>query len=349
MNKWMSRAVGTVGVAGGMLLLGAGVAHADDSVTPGALDELSGSNLGATLDTPGSEMSAGMVDNGPLALQKNNGELGTTLHTPGANGESRDVFVGGRAPDALGAVPGNDLMPNGLRSWGLSQSSLLPGTAASTPRTAASTQGTGAERTPVQQGQSAPVIPVMGTLSQLPLSSLPVPGLGTSPLGALTGTTGNLSGADGATGRLSGATGSGLSGTTGRSGGTEGVPSMAGLPSVGGVPFVDSSLPVLTGQGLPPVPTSPMRGNIKPVNDVTVPLGESTTESAPDLAALQYVPFVGNVLQNNKVSGVPSLDESYLPRHAAAASPRHAAAEEALPVVGGLPLVGSLPLIGSLL
>jgi hypothetical protein len=120
MNKWMSRAVGTVGVAGGMLLLGAGVAHADDSLTPGALDELSGSNLGATLDTPGSEMSAGMVDNGPLALQKNNGELGATLHTPGSNGESRDVFVGGRAPDALGAVPGNDLMPNGLRSWGLS-------------------------------------------------------------------------------------------------------------------------------------------------------------------------------------------------------------------------------------
>src|SRR4051812_3075317 len=32
MNKWFRRAVGTVGIAGGVLLLGAGTAHADDSV-----------------------------------------------------------------------------------------------------------------------------------------------------------------------------------------------------------------------------------------------------------------------------------------------------------------------------
>jgi hypothetical protein len=335
MNKWMNRAVGTVGVAGGMLLLGAGVAHADDALTPGAPDDLSSSNLGATLDTPGSQASAGMVPNGPLALQKNDGRLGATVHTPGANGESRDVFVGGRAPDALGAVPGNDVMPSGLRSWGLTQQSLLPGTAT--------------ERGTAPTAQSAPVVPVMGTLSQLPLSSLPVPGLGTSPLGAVSGTTGNLTGADGATGKLSGAANS----VAGRHSATE---SIGGFPDVAGVPLVGGNLPVLTGQGLPPAPVNPLQGNVKPVNDMTIPLGsaggestESTTE-ATSVPGLQYVPLVGQVLQNNTVSGVPQLSEAYQARHAAATGGRHAAAEsgrhaapeESLPVVGGLPLIGNL-------
>ena len=37
MNKWFRRAVGTVGIAGGALLLGTGAAQADDSV-PAAED-----------------------------------------------------------------------------------------------------------------------------------------------------------------------------------------------------------------------------------------------------------------------------------------------------------------------
>src|SRR5688572_7489269 len=41
MNKWFRRAVGTVGIAGGILLLGAGNANADDAaLTPGLLDDL---------------------------------------------------------------------------------------------------------------------------------------------------------------------------------------------------------------------------------------------------------------------------------------------------------------------
>ena len=41
MNTWFRRAVGTVGLAGGMLLLGAGAAHADDTaLVPGQLDDL---------------------------------------------------------------------------------------------------------------------------------------------------------------------------------------------------------------------------------------------------------------------------------------------------------------------
>ncbi|WP_238008783.1 hypothetical protein KZZ52_02800 [Dactylosporangium sp. AC04546] len=39
MNTWFRRAVGTAGVAGGMLLLGAGAAHAADETAPGQLDD----------------------------------------------------------------------------------------------------------------------------------------------------------------------------------------------------------------------------------------------------------------------------------------------------------------------
>src|SRR5438552_12403699 len=75
MNKWLNRAVvGTVGgvsVAGGMLLLGTGAAHADSVVpTTGTLDNVfrpaPADNLGLSVDTPGSTVSSGMVDEGPL-------------------------------------------------------------------------------------------------------------------------------------------------------------------------------------------------------------------------------------------------------------------------------------------
>src|SRR5262245_49952321 len=117
MNKWFRRAVGTVGVAGGILLLGAGTAHAEDvATTAGALDDLISpagdlaalngpDNLGATLDTPGARWSAGTMDGGPFAFGPNNGELGATLHTPDENGQPRDVFAGGRLPDLLRGLP----------------------------------------------------------------------------------------------------------------------------------------------------------------------------------------------------------------------------------------------------
>src|SRR3954465_7708510 len=65
MNKGFRRAVGTVGIAGGVLLLGAGTAHADDSVPAaqdpqllhGLFDDLltpagGPSNLALGMDTP---------------------------------------------------------------------------------------------------------------------------------------------------------------------------------------------------------------------------------------------------------------------------------------------------------
>src|SRR5690349_16390036 len=200
MNKWFNRAVGavgTVGTVGGLLLLGAGAAHADSVVpTTGTLDDVfrpaPADNLGLSLDTPGSTVSTGMVHDGPLAVQKNDGLTGAVLHTPGENGQSRDVFATGRLPDPLSALPANDLMPSG----------------------ATMTEGR----------HSAPSLPVLGTLSSLPLpSNLPVVGNATKAVPGL--------------------------GSTSH---TEGLPVVGGVP-----PLLGGNLPALTGQGLPPVPGIP--------------------------------------------------------------------------------------------
>jgi hypothetical protein len=290
MNKWFNRAVGavgTVGTVGGLLLLGAGAAHADSVVpTTGTLDDVfrpaAADNLGLSLDTPGSTVSTGMVDDGPLSVQKNDGLTGAVLHTPGENGQSRDVFATGRLPDPLSALPANDLMPSG----------------------ATATEGR----------HRAPSLPVLGTLSSLPLAgNLPVVGNATNVTKAVPG--------------------------LGSAGQTEGLPVVGGVP-----PLLDGNLPALTGQGLPPVPGIPARGTLNPVNDMAIPVGQ--TESVPAVPAVPPVPFVGDVLQNNSVRGIPVLDQvTYQPRHADAA--------EGLPNVSGLPVgngtANSLPLIGSLL
>ena len=234
MNKWMNRAVaGTVGIAGGVLLLGAGAAHADSVVpTTGTLDDVfrpaPADNLGLSLDTPGSTVSTGMVDEGPLSVQRNDGLTGAVVHTPGENGQSRDVFATGRLPDPLSALPSNDLMPGS--ALGVPQ----PGASEGKHRAAA-----------------APGLPVLGTLSSLPLpGNLPVVGNATKAVPSL---------------------------------GSAGQPEA--LPLVGGVPqLVDGNLPALTGQGLPAVPGLPVRGTVKPVNDMAIPLGQpgSATESGTE-------------------------------------------------------------------
>jgi hypothetical protein len=78
MNKWFRRTVGTVGIAGGIWLLGAGAAHADDAAVKdpqqlnGLFDEIltpagGPNNLGLSLDAPDRKMSTGLVPGGPLA------------------------------------------------------------------------------------------------------------------------------------------------------------------------------------------------------------------------------------------------------------------------------------------
>jgi hypothetical protein len=284
MNKWFRRAVGTVGVAGGMLLLGAGAAHAEDTApTAGALDDLISpagdmatlggpDNLGVTVDTPGARWSAGALDDGPVAFGPNTGEVGATVHTPGERGQARDVFAGGRLPDVLRSLPAQDLLEmHGLHG---------------------------------------------------------------------------LSG-------LSPTTGDGLVPSGGRGLASSATERTEALPNVTGLPLVDGHLPVLAGQGLPPLDATSVRGTLRPVDDFAIPVGGRDTEAA--------LPVVGDVLENNAVRGLPSLPEvlnSYLPRHAVpdteslplvGSLPRHAAPDtESLPLVGSLPLTG-LPLVGNLL
>src|SRR3712207_1062649 len=119
MNKWFRRAVGTVGIAGGILLLGAGAAHADDSVPAakdpqqlnGLFDELmkptgGPSNLGLSLDTPGNRrLSTGLVPGGPLATSEHHGQPGAVAHTPALRGLPRDPFVNAPIPGVLGNLP----------------------------------------------------------------------------------------------------------------------------------------------------------------------------------------------------------------------------------------------------
>jgi hypothetical protein len=344
MNKWFRRAVGTAGVAGGMLLLGAGAAHAADNsaLTPG--DDLftpagGASNTGLALDTPGTRISTDSPDGGPLSVHPNQGQTGAILDAPGVGSGPGNQISGETGwPDVLRAVPLDSIVP--MSNMGMpassTESAFAPG------------------------GVSTPASPVFGLLSGLPL-----PGL--SSLGGQSdGGVAPVNGTDAFVNTESAPL-------------TEALPGLAGLPTPQGLPDFRSAypltadLPVLSGRGLPAVGSStPLTGTVHPVNDMAVPLGGSpATESAavPGLGGVQ------SLLQDNAFSGVPGLSglpvvgnltSAYTPKHAGArhaAGPRHAAADadaqsgstesgydfsgsgftEGLPLAGGLPLVGSLP------
>jgi hypothetical protein len=178
MNKWIRRAVGTVGIAGGALLLGTGTAQADDSVTAandpqllhGLVEDLFSptGGPGLSLDTPGHRTTVGLRPGGVVQASGNQGEVGVVLHAPDGNGERRDVFVGGRPPDVFNALPVSDAVPfDGL--------GLRPA-----PAAAAAPQGESL------RGESLPVpdmpVKVLPALGGLPLGGLPLGGL---PLGGL--------------------------------------------------------------------------------------------------------------------------------------------------------------------
>jgi hypothetical protein len=123
MNKWIRRTAGTVGIAGGALLLGT-AAHADSPVLadPQALTNVADaanldggvSGLGVSVDTPGQRDTVGLLPDGGNALRSgtNNGELGATVHAPTQGGQPRDIFANtGRTPDLFQALPITDVVP----------------------------------------------------------------------------------------------------------------------------------------------------------------------------------------------------------------------------------------------
>src|SRR3954466_11271972 len=100
MNTWFRRAVGTVGIAGGVLLLGAGAAHADDSV---AKDPQQLHGLFDDLLSP----TGGPGNSGLRLAEVHKGQLPTD-----------SLPAGTRVPGVLGALPISDAS----RATGLARS-----------------------------------------------------------------------------------------------------------------------------------------------------------------------------------------------------------------------------------
>ncbi|MER7004708.1 hypothetical protein ABT297_16895 [Dactylosporangium sp. NPDC000555] len=105
MNTWFRRTVGTVGIAGGMLLLGAGAAHADDTaLAPGQLDDLFS--------------PAGGPNNQSLQLQAHSDRIDTSAALTAENGQhatstalSTDRLIGRQMPGVLDGLPLSGLVP----------------------------------------------------------------------------------------------------------------------------------------------------------------------------------------------------------------------------------------------
>lgn len=350
MNTWFRRAVGTVGMAGGILLLGAGAAHADDTLVPGQLDDLFS--------------PAGGPNNQSLQLEAHGSRIDTTA------GSSTEA---GRRTTAASTTTrgGGQQLPDVLRTLPLS--TVLPTDSLGLPRTTSSR----ASNLPAVQSlpgglpteDSVAALPLVGSLQQLGL-----PGMAGMPVAAgdtLRGT----SIADSRTAFPS------LPSDTEAAG----LPLVGGLPLVNGLPIQGTLKPI--DDFAIPIGAAGQRSGNQRVQRIQSSQG---TEADTGLPLVGELPLGGSdVLKNDSVTGVPVIggvgptpgvsttavanrfvpttgalpqaasqlplvaEKTYAPKHSTMYSPRHSAAEEGLPVVGGLPLVGGLagglPLVGGLL
>ncbi|MGI5246824.1 hypothetical protein [Dactylosporangium sp. CA-139066] len=328
MNTWFRRTVGTVGIAGGMLLLGAGAAHADDTaLAPGQLDDLF---------TP-----AGGPNNQSLQMQAHGDRIDTsaasTTNEAGGRTTSaslRTNSLNGRPmPGVLTGLPLSSLVPTESLGLPRTTSSRLPGL----PPLPTSTAGT---------EDSLAALPLVGPLTNL--SQLGLPG---------TDTLQGASIADTSTAFPAAAK------PSPRRAKTEALPLVGGLPLLGNglpvrgtlKPVDDYGIPIgaateddaTEAAGLPVVGDLPLGGSDVLKNDsvtgVPVIGGVGPTPGVSTSAvANRFVPTTGALPQ--ATSGLPLLTESaYAPRHASSYTPRHSSSsEEALPLVTGLPAVGGL-------
>ena len=337
MNKWFRRAVGTVGIAGGICLLGSGAAHADTSSSAvpdtqrlaGLLDSLftpagGPTNLGLTLDTPSARTDAGLVPKGPFAVSHGTGHTGLTAHALTAGGRPQNIALPDRVPDVMSGLPITDVLP--LKDLG--------GLALAPARTE-STGGTALTGLPLLSSLPLDGVPIEG----LPLHGLPLAGL---PLDGLAGTdgvpvVGGLAGALPVAGTLpdAGSVAGVLPGALSRAGSVAGV--LPGAGSVAGVlPGAGSAAGSTTAAGLAGGYGGALVRELSGVD--SLPLGGA----APDAGAL-----VGGLAGADPLSGVlPAA--SALP---IGALPVFDTLANGLPLTdklsrGGLPL-GSLPGAGS--
>ena len=127
MNTWFRRAVGTVGLAGGILLLGAGAAHADDSaLVPGQLDDLFSpaggpNNQSLQLEAHGSRIDTSAASSSQAGRRTTTTQVGSQLSRP--SGSS------GQLPNVLSMIPTEMLGLPRTTSSKVSNLSAVPGNA----------------------------------------------------------------------------------------------------------------------------------------------------------------------------------------------------------------------------
>jgi hypothetical protein len=337
MNKWLYRAVGTVGLASGFWLLGGGTAQAHEADAPmptadpqqlrGLLDDLftpaGGADLGLSrLGVPqlngllGSDSPVGGVSQLSGVTQISGADAGPSRRGGAVSSAptrraatvlpdvaGQDSILGGALPDLAGGQPAAGLVPGGALG-------LLPA-APSSPTAGvdhrALIQTPGAEREELLP--SLPLVgglPIVGGLTGggLPnvANGLPIQGddLGGSARGAL------------------------------------------GLPAIGDVASVlpaDARSALADELGPAGVSARPTADAAD--SDVPAVIGDDLTAQRPDLfagpASAEGLPVLG-ALDDGPLAGLPVVG----------GIARNASAMDSMPLVGSLPIVDKLPIFDSL-
>lgn len=389
MNKWFYRAVGAVGVAGGVMLLGSGVAHAETTeakptADPQAMRGLVADlfspmgglhDLGLSIDMPDTRLNAGLLDDGPLSITRGTGNLGITAHAPGVE----DISLAGKIPDLTRALPSTNLLngATGLLTGGAQEETLgLPGLDSLGGVTGMLGGGPLGGLLGAQPGGSP-----LGGLTNGPLGGLTsglVGGDGNGTVGGLTsgllggdssplgGLTGGLTGGDssplgGITDSLGGLTG-GLSG--GLSGGDRVGDPFAGLTGLtGGLTGERNDVPAEQPTVMPPAGDATQDQFGEWLGEPGgLPSGVTSRQGAPDPLTdpLGMDPLLDiNALDPSDSQGVtldPALSQQVadatsqiVPALIADAMGRDSVDDLLGPPTEGLPFVDKLPILGDVL
>jgi hypothetical protein len=308
MNKWIRRTAGTVGIAGGALLLGT-AAHADNPVIAdpqslhGVTDtaSLDGglSGVGVSVDTPGQRDTVGLLPDGggPVRSGTNTGELGAVVHAPTKDGQPRDVFANGRTPDIFQALPITDVVPMDGLGMPTSQARTLPA------RESLPTTGLPVRNLPIGTNMAGDTLRGGDSLARdgFADNGLGVPLGDQLPLGAAQ----NLASQGQSLGGGSPLGGGSLGGGSPLGGG-----SLGGGSPLGGLPLVGGSNQGGSAQG----------GSNQSGRARTTPQATSRDQASP-------------VLAGDAVHVLPPSESGFTGRHRT---------EAGLPTPGGLPVVGGV-------
>ncbi|MDI1466269.1 hypothetical protein QEZ54_35360 [Catellatospora sp. KI3] len=301
MNKWFYRAVGAVGVASGVMLLGSGVAHAETATEAKPTADLQAmrglvadllsptaglGDLGLSLDTPQARVDAGLLPDGPVSITHGNGSLGLTAHAPGV----QDITLASKLPRLSDMVPSTNL---------LSSATGLLGQAGDGSAARAEGSPLGPLSGLLGGGGTSPVAGLTGGLTGgLFGGASPIGGLTDGPLGGLTG--GLLRGGTDGGGPLGGLTGmldSGGGADSGPLGGLTGglTDGLGGITGGVGSASQDRAL----DRALTPRPTVPA------ADDTTQdPFGDWLDTPAAGLARQGDMLFPGDVLDPTDQQGL---------------------------------------------